>query len=401
MDDKHPFGASQHQKVLVVDDAVAFSGGIDLSKWRWDTPEHVINDKRRVDPDGKPYPPFHDVQMLVDGDAAAALGELARKRWLRATEEEIERRTRDPATHPWPASLQPLMHDVPVAIARTLADYAGKKGVREVERLYLDSIAAAERFIYIENQYLTAHCIAEALAQRLRQSDGPEVVIVMPEKTGGWLEQHIMDVLRSRLVNQLREADHSQRQVCCAACRNHRRTSGCTAAPRAGRRRQVHTHARARTRAHLQDSALPAAAKRVGRAAAAAALRVVQWLVWAHAAPRHGCVTGCGQGWRAHRPACRARWTAHPNLSAPASAWRVFVVVFLDPALARPVTAVCWAQGAPATLPRRHAQQLIPRTVVCVRPLCLWTMPATRSLPPSKERPSSSHFSAPRLLNSC
>ena len=211
MDDKHPFGASQHQKVLVVDDAVAFSGGIDLSKWRWDTPEHVINDKRRVDPDGKPYPPFHDVQMLVDGDAAAALGELARKRWLRATEEEIERRTRDPATHPWPASLQPLMHDVPVAIARTLADYAGKKGVREVERLYLDSIAAAERFIYIENQYLTAHCIAEALAQRLRQSDGPEVVIVMPEKTGGWLKQHTMDVLRSRLVNQLREADHSQR----------------------------------------------------------------------------------------------------------------------------------------------------------------------------------------------
>jgi len=211
MDDKHPVGASQHQKVVVVDDAVAFSGGLDLSKWRWDTPEHAIDDKRRVDPDGKAYPPFHDVQMLVDGDAAAALGELARERWQRATGEEIKQRTADPADDPWPASLQPLMQNVPVAIARTLADYEGQQGVREVEHLYLDSIAAAERFIYIENQYLTAHCIAEALAQRLQQSDGPEVVIVMPEKTGGWLEQHTMDVLRSRLANQLREADRSQR----------------------------------------------------------------------------------------------------------------------------------------------------------------------------------------------
>ena len=87
MDDKHPVGASQHQKIVVVDDAVAFSGGLDLRKWRWDTPEHHIDDQRRVDPDGKPYPPFHDVQMVVDGAAAAALGQLARERWQRATGE--------------------------------------------------------------------------------------------------------------------------------------------------------------------------------------------------------------------------------------------------------------------------------------------------------------------------
>jgi phospholipase D1/2 len=103
------------------------------------------------------------------------------------------------------------MHDVPIAIARTASDYDGHEGVREIERLYLDSIAAAERFIYIENQYLTAHCIREALVRSLQQHEGPEVVIVMPEKTGGWLEQHTMDVLRSRLVKQLREADRDER----------------------------------------------------------------------------------------------------------------------------------------------------------------------------------------------
>ena len=85
-----------------------------------------------------------------------------------------------------------------MAIARTLPAYQAQSQVSEVRQLYQDSIAAACRFIYIENQYLSAHGIGEALAARLREEDGPEVVIVMPEKTGGWLEQHTMDVLRGR-----------------------------------------------------------------------------------------------------------------------------------------------------------------------------------------------------------
>lgn len=211
MDDHHPVGASQHQKIVVVDDAVAFSGGLDLSKWRWDTREHRIDDPRRIDPDGNPYPPFHDAQMLVDGDAAAALGELARERWLHATSEKIK--AHDPliGEDPWPPSLQPVMRGVSVAIARTRAGHNGSKGHLEVEQLYLDSIAAAEHFIYIENQYLTAHCIEEALVQRLEQRDGPEVVIVMPQQTGGWLEQYTMDVLRARLAKKLHAADRDGR----------------------------------------------------------------------------------------------------------------------------------------------------------------------------------------------
>ena len=211
LDDKHPVGASQHQKIVVIDDAVAFCGGFDLSQWRWDTPEHRIDDERRIDPEGKPYPPFHDVQMLVDGKAAAALGEVVRERWQCATGNALVGVDGVPEEDPWPASLPPVMRDVPVTIARTLARYAGNQGVREVEGLYLDSIAAARHCIYLENQYLTAHCISEALAKRLQESDGPEVVIVMPQKTGGWLEQQTMDVLRARRVQQLCAADSGNR----------------------------------------------------------------------------------------------------------------------------------------------------------------------------------------------
>ena len=163
MDDQHPLGASRHQKVVVVDDVVAFCGGFDLSQWRWDTSQHRIDEPRRIDPDGNPYPPFHDVQMLVDGDAAAALGELARARWERVSGTAPVVGPVAPGQDPWPASVEPVIRDTQVAIARTEPACEGEAEIREVERLYLDSIAAAERFIYIENQYLTAHCIREAL----------------------------------------------------------------------------------------------------------------------------------------------------------------------------------------------------------------------------------------------
>ncbi|MEO8536856.1 MAG: hypothetical protein ABI533_04965 [Betaproteobacteria bacterium] len=37
LDDQHPVGASHHQKVIVVDDAVAFVSGYDLTRCRYDT----------------------------------------------------------------------------------------------------------------------------------------------------------------------------------------------------------------------------------------------------------------------------------------------------------------------------------------------------------------------------
>ncbi len=211
LDGNHPVGASQHQKVVVVDDTIAFNGGFDLSKWRWDTSEHAIDNELRIDPDGKPYPPFHDIQMLVDGEAAAALGDLARERWRSAVGSDPTVLQNDKASDPWPASCDAALETVDIAIARTLPAYNGREEVREVECLYLDSIETAQTFIYIENQYFSSQRIGRALADRLRESNGPQVVIVMPEMTGGWLEQHTMDVLRARLLQELREADEHGR----------------------------------------------------------------------------------------------------------------------------------------------------------------------------------------------
>ena len=71
-DDTHPLAGSHHQKIVVIDDKVAFVGGLDLTSRRWDSPDHRPDDPRRVAA-GKPYPPFHDLFIAVDGDAARAL----------------------------------------------------------------------------------------------------------------------------------------------------------------------------------------------------------------------------------------------------------------------------------------------------------------------------------------
>jgi phospholipase D1/2 len=205
LDGTHPLGASHHQKVVVIDDALAFVGGLDLAACRWDTSDHAARDPRRVDPGYRAYPPFHDVQMMVDGDVAASLGELARTRWLRATGVRLPAVA--PVGDPWPPGIAPDVVDVPVAIARTEPAWNGRAGVYEVEALFVDAIAAARRAIYLEMQYLTSSRLVDALAVRLGETDGPEVVIVLPRVCSGWLEEATMGTLRARVLRGLAAAD--------------------------------------------------------------------------------------------------------------------------------------------------------------------------------------------------
>ena len=213
LDGAHPQFASHHQKVVVVDDAVAYAGGLDLTVRRWDSPEHLVEDRRRTDPAGVIYPPVHDVQMVVDGPAAAALGDLARERWRVATGEALAPpRPLPPGHDPWPPSVTPdLTGPVDVGIARTGGEIGGAAGVQEVLALNLRAIEQARHTIFVENQYLTSATVAEALARRLDDPAGPEVVLVLPRVECGWLEQSSMGILRARVLARLRQADRHRR----------------------------------------------------------------------------------------------------------------------------------------------------------------------------------------------
>src|SRR6185369_3414401 len=74
-----------------------------------------------------------------------------------------------------------------------------------------DAIAAARRSIYIESQYVTSAAVGQALAARLQEADGPDIAIVVPREECGWLEQISMGIMRGRLIEKLRAADHAGR----------------------------------------------------------------------------------------------------------------------------------------------------------------------------------------------
>jgi phospholipase D1/2 len=203
LDNDVPAGSSQHQKLVVIDDCLAFSGGLDLTSRRWDTSKHELHNPRRVDHGGRLYRPFHDVQAMVDGDAARALAEIVKQRWWRATAERLP--SAQMLDDPWPAEVMPDFTDVDIGIARTQPIMAGSQEIREVEQLFLDSIDAAERSIYIENQFFTSSALANRLAQRMRERPGLEVLLVGPQNYDSWIEAKTMRNGRIRFMRTLAE----------------------------------------------------------------------------------------------------------------------------------------------------------------------------------------------------
>lgn len=219
LDGSHPRGASHHQKFVVIDDRLAFLGGLDLTRSRWDTPAHAADEPRRRDPGGTSYGPFHDVQVMFDGDAACAIGELARERWRRCCGRPIAiraQRSLDETADPWPPLARVELRDVMLGISLTEPPHRSRHAVQHIRALTADFIAAAQRDIYIENQYFTAAVVREALCERLAECDGPDVAVIVPRTQSGWLQEATMGVLRARLHQALLEADgHDRYRMYC------------------------------------------------------------------------------------------------------------------------------------------------------------------------------------------
>jgi phosphatidylserine/phosphatidylglycerophosphate/cardiolipin synthase-like enzyme len=221
LDGSLPLGASHHQKALIVDDQIAFCGGGDIGPGRWDTTRHLDDDPRRQESpnQGKNFKSRHEVMGLVDGPAALALGDLFRERWKRATRESLSA-TQEPPRHAastadngdaWPADVPVVACEVTVGLSRTSARWRHYPEIGESGRLHLESIRTAKQLIYMENQYYTAPVIAEALAARLAERDGPEVVLISTLHSPSYFDRATMDHTREHFMQTLREADHSRR----------------------------------------------------------------------------------------------------------------------------------------------------------------------------------------------
>ena len=209
LDGHHPMGASHHQKIVVIDDDVAFCGGIDMTADRWDTRAHRDDEPGRRTPAGRRYKPWHDATTALEGPVAAALGDLCRERWRRAGRGELEPVVGGNAC--WPDALVPHFLDARIAIARSASAMDGRPAIAEVETQFVDLVRAARRWIYVESQYFASRRFALAICERLAGPDCPEIVVINPDRAEGFFEPVAMDTARALLVEALRHRDTSGR----------------------------------------------------------------------------------------------------------------------------------------------------------------------------------------------
>jgi phosphatidylserine/phosphatidylglycerophosphate/cardiolipin synthase-like enzyme len=199
MDNCHPPGASHHQKLIIIDRAIAFVGGMDICNSRWDDRSHAAHVKERK------YQPYHDVQSYVTGDAVDVLRTWFGERWQLASGEAL-----DLVDHPLhPVTIQPTLEvQAPrIALARTWPRMKAPPhaAIRELYHLHARAIANARRLIYIENQYFSSHEIADAMVARMRSNrdDKLEIVMVLPANSAGFKERISIGVYQAQLLERL------------------------------------------------------------------------------------------------------------------------------------------------------------------------------------------------------
>ena len=205
-DANHPLGASHHQKLVIVDGRLAFVGGIDLGMGAWDDREHLPVNPLRVDLPGRDVLPNHDLQTCVTGAVVSTLVELFRERWNGAGEGPLELPQppeEDPQFPPEALPIEARRAAPSVTDCPTAGD--PRSGRRLIRRLFVDAIHAAERLVYIENQYFSSEAVLRALCERLREAGRPriQIVLVLPRSPHALLEQIALGRAQSNALSTL------------------------------------------------------------------------------------------------------------------------------------------------------------------------------------------------------
>lgn len=212
-DAQHPTTGCVHHKVVLIDDALAFVGGIDLTHHRWDTREHSCSDERRRGEDGEIYMPVHDTQLCVTGPIVTDIGEYLRQNWPEGDPPARQ----EPEEECWPDGLPVHFERIAAGLCRTLPAPPATVAIREVEAFYLAAIARTQRSLYLENQYFTCTHIAEAIAKRCREVPTLQGLLIGMERPKTAVELHTMGHGMQRFYRVLAESGVGDRVPLVAA----------------------------------------------------------------------------------------------------------------------------------------------------------------------------------------
>ncbi len=224
-------GGSHHQKLLVIrhrdhpERDIAYLGGIDLCHSRRDDAEHL------GDPQPFPLaaeygdtPAWHDVQAAITGPAVFDVETVFRERWEDPTPlsrnplRRIQDRLHRMDTHPDPLPEQAPPPPSPSGASHTVQllrtypnlrrgrDYPfARGGERSVARGYTKALGLTRNLVYVEDQYLWGHHVADVFTEALRRSPELHVIAVVPQYPDeeGFLGRNPQLLGRLRVMEQM------------------------------------------------------------------------------------------------------------------------------------------------------------------------------------------------------
>jgi phosphatidylserine/phosphatidylglycerophosphate/cardiolipin synthase-like enzyme len=158
-----------HEKVVVVDDEIAFVGGVDLTNLggdRWDTPGHPARGRLG----------WHDAGSRLRGPIVADVAEHFDLRWTAVTGEQLP-----------PVPVPDRAGDTTIQLLRTIPEHVygqipdGAFGILEG---YLRALRSAREIVYLESQFFWLPEIVDLLSEKVRDppSDRFRLVVLLPSK---------------------------------------------------------------------------------------------------------------------------------------------------------------------------------------------------------------------------
>jgi len=157
-----------HEKLVLVDDETAFVGGIDLTGLggdRLDSSEHARRDGLG----------WHDTAVRLEGPVVADVARHFLLRWRSVADGDA----------PEPTDTPPLPGGVDAQLVRTVPERVYehcRHGEWSILESYLRAVRAAERFVYVESQFLWSPEVTFELAAKLRNPPRDEfrVIALLP-----------------------------------------------------------------------------------------------------------------------------------------------------------------------------------------------------------------------------
>jgi phosphatidylserine/phosphatidylglycerophosphate/cardiolipin synthase-like enzyme len=197
-----------HEKLVIVDDEVAFVGGIDITSLggdRFDTSDHPMSGRLG----------WHDAATRLIGPAVGDVAAHFATRWRETTGERL-------AEDPPPAAAG----EVTVQVVRTVPEKVYgtlERGDFRILEAYTRALRSARELVYLESQFLWSAQIVEILAAKLREppSDRFRVVVLLPAKPNNGA-----DDTRGKLADLVRADDGAGRFLAATISARTGRLSG-------------------------------------------------------------------------------------------------------------------------------------------------------------------------------